>query len=251
MAACAKEIRQELRNLAIEDDSLLEATLVGSPPRGADLENVLLYNVGVPAAHVHGGVRIRRVAADEDAIVQRYRRVPLADLGDEAAGAMLATFSAKVADPRSVDSARAVWLTARRAVIGTLAAGDPAPGSAVDLRLRVVGPWRGSVDLIKKLLDGVCAAFHVYEGANIGEIVRRLAAELGEDPAELTGLLSSRRGAVLGPCDFMWLRGERVQVSPADDRIHAAEVTFAPGDPPLLVAELRALPAPDATETPA
>jgi hypothetical protein len=60
MGQCAAALRDELRLVEIEAGTLLEATLIGSPPPGTDLENVLLYNVGVPAAHVHTGVRLRR-----------------------------------------------------------------------------------------------------------------------------------------------------------------------------------------------
>jgi hypothetical protein len=44
---------------------------------------------------------------------------------------------------------------------------------------------------------------------------------------------------LLGACDCFWLRGEGVQVSPADDRIHAAEVAFVSGDVAQIEIELR------------
>jgi hypothetical protein len=242
MAHCAAAIRDELRLLEIEAGTLLEATLLGVPPPGADLENVLLYNVGVPAAQVHTGVRLRRLPPLDARAVQRYRRVPLEAVENGEGGALLAAVRVPVADGLELDTARHAWLAARRAVVAELAAGPEAPPGGVDLRIRVVAGSarrRGSIELVKKLLDGVCAAFHVYGGANLDEVTRRLALELGEDPEGVRALATSPRGALLGACDCFWLRGEGVQVSPADDRIHAAEVAFVSGDVAQIEIELR------------
>ena len=84
---------------------------------------------------------------------------------------------------------------------------------------------------------------HVYDGANLDEIARRLALELGRDPERMRELASSPRGALLGAYDCFWLRGEGVQVSPADDRIHAAEVAFVTGAVPQIEIELREIAA--------
>jgi hypothetical protein len=46
---------------------------------------------------------------------------------------------------------------------------------------------------------------------------------------------------LLGASDCFWLSGEGVQVSPADDRIHAAEIAFGAGPAPQIEIELREL----------
>jgi hypothetical protein len=244
MAHCASAIREELRALPIEDGTLLEATLTGEPPPGADLENILLYNVGIPEAHVHAGVRLRRLPAGTGGVAQRYRRVSIVAVEDEGGDAVLAAFTVPVDDGQELESARAVWLAARRAAVASLPEGELLAAAGIDLRVRVVtgtGRMRGSIERIKKLLDGVCASLHVYAGANLDEVARRLALELGESAEAMTALLVSPRGTPLGPYDFLWLRGERVQLSPADDRIHAAEVMFIPGGTSQLAVELRAI----------
>lgn len=245
MARCASALRDELRLLPVEPRTLLEATLIGAPPQGAHLDNVLLYNVGVPAAQMHPGVRLRRqVSGHSQGVVQRYRRVPIAVAEGEDDGALLARILVPLADGREVDNAREVWLAARRAVVAGLPAAAAAPPGGIDLRLRVVAaadPRRGSVELVKKLLDGVIAAFHAYDGANLDEVVRRLSLELGEDPERLRELALSPRGALLGAYDAFWLGPAGVQVSPADDRIHAAEVVFVSGAVAQLEIELRAM----------
>jgi hypothetical protein len=247
MGRCAAALRDELRLLRVEEQTLLEATLFGVPPPGADLENVLLYNVGVPAAQVHAGVRLRRLPPGRAGeVVQRYRRVPVAVAESEDAGAVLATVIVPITDGREFETARETWLAARRAVVANLSAHTEAPAGGIDLRVRVVAAGdrrRGSVDLIKTLLDGVCASLHLYGGANLDEVVHRLASELGQDPERIRELVASPRGALLGACDCFWLRGTRVQVSPADDRIHAAEVAFVPGPVAQLEVELRGISA--------
>src|SRR6476661_8525135 len=76
MGRCATAIRDALRELPIADGTVLEATLAGSPPGDADLGDALLYNVRIPEAQVHAGVRLRRVSAAGPGVIQRYRRVP-------------------------------------------------------------------------------------------------------------------------------------------------------------------------------
>lgn len=228
MGRCASAIRDALRELPIADGTLLEASLAGGPPKGADLADALLYNVRIPEAHVHAGVRLRRIPAAGPAVIQHYRRVPPAAAAAEDDEALLAAVQVPIAGVFELDSARLVWLAARRVVVATLpAAGAAAPGG-VALRARVVTESdreRGSTELIEKLLDGIRAAFQVYTGADLEDAARRLAAELRGDPAEMTALLSSPRGAVLG----------------AAERFAAAEVTVAAGSHPQLAIELRAV----------
>lgn len=245
MARCTAALRDELRLLPVEQGTLLEATLIGVPPRGADLEDVLLYNVGVPAAQLHAGVRLRRMPARTAGVAQRYRRVPIVAAEPADAGALLARVLVPIVDGREFESARHVWLAARDAAVTDLPARPEMPPGGIDLRVSVItahDPRRGGTDLVKKVLDGVVAAFHIYGGANLEEVVRRLALELGEDPERIRTLVSSSRGGLLGACDCFWLRGDRVQVSPSDDCIHAAEVLFVAGAVSQLEIELRALP---------
>src|SRR5829696_7460349 len=90
----------------------------GALPGGAELENVLLYNVAVPAAQMHAGVRLRRLPPGRaHGIAQRYRRVPVAVAEREDDGALLARVLVPITDGRELDSAREVWLAARRAVV--------------------------------------------------------------------------------------------------------------------------------------
>jgi hypothetical protein len=242
MGHCAAALRDELRLVEIEAGTLLQATLIGAPPPGADLENVLLYNVNVPDAHVHTGVRLRWLPPSGDSVVQRYERVPIAAVENEVGDPPLAAVRVPVIDGLEVETARHVWLAARTVVAAELPAGVEAPPGGIDLRIRFTVEStrrRGTIDLVKKLLDGVCAAFQSYAGANLDEVARRLALELGTGAEAMRALAASPRGALLGAHDCFWLRGEGVGVTPAGDRIHAAEITLVTGPVPQLEIELR------------
>ena len=80
MDDCSAALRQELRELRLAPGSVLEAELHGSLPPGADLENVLLYNVPVPSSLLRNGVRLAvREVAPGRGVVQRYRVVEPAE----------------------------------------------------------------------------------------------------------------------------------------------------------------------------
>jgi hypothetical protein len=203
MAGFAAALRDELRLLEIQDGTLLEATLTGALPPGVGLENVLLYNVGIPQAQVTAGARMLLLPPGDGGFVQRYRRGPIAPSEPGDAGERLAAVVVPLPDGSEFESAREVW----RAVRGTGAAGDlaaagQAPGE-IDLRVRLLsGSIRRlpGVELVHRLLDGVRASLQDGADADIEEAARRL-----------------------------------------DDRIRAAEVVFVPGGTAQLEIELRAV----------
>jgi hypothetical protein len=228
MGRCSSAIRDALRELPIEDGTILEATLCGVPPHAAELEDMLLYSVGIPETQVHAGVRLRRAPAVEPGVVQRYRRVPIATAAGDEDEALLAAVQVPIAGVYQLDSAASVWLAVRRAVVATLPPRETAASGGIQLRIRLAtGSERehGSIELIKKLLDGIGDSFYAYAGANLEETARGLAAELEQGQAEMSMLLSSPHGALLA----------------AGERLGAADVTIVPGARPQLEIELRAL----------
>ena len=152
----------------------------------------------------------------------------MAASADDGDADVLAAVEVPIAGVFELDSARRVWLATRRVVVATLPPGSVAPAHGVALRAGVAtGSDRehGNVPLITRLLAGIVASFRAYAGDDLDDAARRLAAELGGDPAEMTMLLSSPRGVVLG----------------SRDRFGAAEITIAPGTRPQLEIELTAL----------
>ena len=226
MSRCASALRDTLRELPIADGTVLEATLAGVPPGESDLGDALLSNVGVPESQVLAGVRLRHAPARGPGVVQTYRRVPMAiaaDEGDEPT--VLAALEVPIAGVYELDSARHVWLATRRVALATPVAASAAPRGSTALRARLsTGTDRelGNVQLIKKLLDGIRAAFQLYAGDDVEGTAQRLAAELRADQAEIATLLGSPRGAVLAP----------------GERFAAADVIVVAGTRALLEVEL-------------
>lgn len=230
MGRCASAIRDALRELPIAQGTLLEATLGGDQSGGVDLGDALLYNVRIPEAHVFTGVRLRRSSAGGPDVIQRYRRAPFAVAADDddEDEPVLAALQVPITGVFELDTTALVWVAVRRLAVATLPAGSAAPPGGVELRARLVTESDrvlGSTELIKKLLDGIRASFQPYAGADAEDAAQRLAVELRADAAEMSALLASPRGAVLG----------------AGERFDAAEVTIAPGASPRLEIELRAL----------
>jgi hypothetical protein len=161
-------------------------------------------------------------------VTQRYRRVPIATAAGDEDTALLAAVQVPIAGVYELDSASSVWLAARRAVVATLPPGGTGATGGIALRIRLsTGSERehGSIELIKKLLDGIGDSFYAYTGANLEETARELAVELKQGQAEMSMLLSSPRGALLA----------------SGQRLCAADVTIVPGARAQLEVELRAV----------
>jgi hypothetical protein len=224
MSRCSSAIRDALRELPSAGGTMLEATLAGVPAQTAELDDMLLYSVGIPESQVHAGVRLRRAPAGGTGVIQRYRRVPIAAAAaDEEA--LLAAVQVPIAGVYELDSAASVWLAARRAVVAARPPAGTAPPGGIELRVRLATGSereRGSIELIKKLLDGIAQAFSIHAGENLEERARALAAELGQGQAEMRMLLSAPHGALLA--------GGR--------RFSAAEITIVAGTAPRFEIEL-------------
>jgi len=227
MSRAAGAIRDALRELPIGEGTVLEAALADSSGEGSDLGEALLSNVGVPETQVRAGVRLGRLPARAPGVVQTYRRVPAATTaGDDEI--VVAAAQVPIAGVFELESARRVWLLTRRVVVATLPAGTVVASPGVTLHARLLtGSERehGNVPLIRKLLDGIRAAFQVDGGVDdVDGAARQLARDLGEDQDEMSALLSSPRGAVLG----------------ARAGWRAVDIAIAPGASPQLELELRA-----------
>ncbi len=78
--------------------------------------------------------------------------------------------------------------------------------------------------LTKPLIDGLVAAFHVHDGQNVKQISQRIGDRLGVNPDTIERLLSRKERAILGRRQLVWLRSSGVQWNPADHYCLAAEV---------------------------
>jgi hypothetical protein len=232
MGRCATAIRDALRELPITPESLLEATLTGVSPEQADLGDALLYNVRIPEAQVHAGVRMRRAPGAGPGVVQTYRRAPLvvaAAGDDDEREPPLAVVRVPLRGVYELDTERLVWLAVRRAAVATLPAAGAVPPRGIELAARLVAETERepvTTELLERLVEGIRRAFQAHEGDDLEDAARHLAraAELRTDAAEVSALLSSPNATLLAP----------------GGRFAAVEIIVTSGSSPQLAIELRA-----------
>ncbi len=78
--------------------------------------------------------------------------------------------------------------------------------------------------LMKPVIDGLVAIFHVHDGQNIKQISQRIGSRLGKNPNSIEEFLSRKDRAILGRRQLVWLRSSGVQWNPADDYCLATEL---------------------------
>lgn len=220
-------LRDRLAGLVVPPGKLLHAAYRRAPPSGADVENVLLYNIqgaGLGKAMANG---VRFELAPEDLAVDAYSyRAAAVDAGFDhwESRETVATFGETPLVSASLVDTWWALASERVARAGTLGADAP-----FGLRMHLVGPVPGlTVDVVKKVGDGVvCAMQAQVGGKNLDESARRIADRHQMDVNQVRARLTDASGAVLGTTDrLIGLRGTYVQWSPADHRCVAAEVLF-------------------------
>jgi hypothetical protein len=238
------DFRQTLRaavsTLRSSPDQLLHAMYASKSVALVDVENVLLYNVGMSAFRraSHCGIRLERSFTPPPTPPEgtwsgraldhyhRYSRAPI-DGGFSAwtVGPVLASFDdvdcTDVRKPGSVFAA--IRRTRRRP--GMLGA---AP-SRFGLRLSVAPPRDSATDLtsvLKPLLDGVISAYHAHNGTDLTELATRLAHAGAGPPAAALQDLEDQRWQALGRRCLVRRFRESVQWNPADDLCVAADIRF-------------------------
>jgi hypothetical protein len=234
------ELRERLRRLTCRPDEVLQARFYGPKPSGADVENLLLYNVddgGGCFAGAARGVRLelspRPMPRASRPVAYLYQPAPRAgslSLWNET-GPLAEWPPVEVAAPAGWAP---VWFALRSAAVS---APHPPPYGddfAVFVRIRPpAGEGAAAARLVKPLLDGAVAALQAHgDAATLPAVAQRLAAALGRAPAAVEALLAGTEHAALGVVPrLVHLRGEGIQVSPADDRCVAGEVLVdEPGD---------------------
>jgi hypothetical protein len=146
MEQCASAIREELRVLAVEQGTLLAATLT-TAPAGVDMATALLSHRGIPQAHVQAGVRFALLPAAERGVELRYRRERVASAVPDDSGSLVARLQVPVSPSYELQPGAPSWLAP--------IPGDPDGGPGLSLRARFTeGAARvhGSVELIESLL---------------------------------------------------------------------------------------------------
>lgn len=236
----SSEIQARCRALKPSDGQVLHTTFFGAKPDGADVENLLLYNIGSFAIAGCNGIRFEHGAVvpappdgGEYPFCYRYALAPRsASFTDWRQGRLLASFDWTDLGAFSGEKKlEQVWLALAR---GPVKVFEPecTPHTPFGVRVRVRPP-RGrrppvwGAGLVKGIFDGVISVFATHADATVlAEVVARLATMLAADAAEIEAHLLDQRRGVLGavPRLVKLFGAAGVQWSPGDDWCVAGEL---------------------------
>jgi hypothetical protein len=206
-------------------------TLVGyygsADARRCDVENLLLYNVGVSAfAHlqVRDVVLVRSTLPPQppdstSRMLDHHHHYELADAPPPApAGPLVARLApTPLRVPPRVES---VWYDIRPS--GHVEGGEGAD-SLLAVDVTVHRPPAASrpalLGMVKVVVDGFISALHTHDGSQLEVLAQRLGARLDVPNEGVAQLLSDNAAGVLGCRRLVWPFRTFVQWNPADDII--------------------------------
>lgn len=239
-------LRSALAGLDATRGRVLRAQFASPEPRPCDVENVLVYNLGV-SAFTH--LRTREVVlsrafvppappeGDARLLVHHHRYDMAGDSGERPGGRVLAHLSdLALRRPITVEG---VWHDVRTAGVVV----ESAHAGSLALSLTINCPDGGSpiLGIVKVLVDGVISALHAHDGTQLDVVAARLGQRLGVPAREVASLLIANPAAVLGTRRLLWPFRDFVQWNPADDMLVDLHVASAPSPSWRLSGSLRSL----------
>lgn len=223
------DLRIALRSLKPETGRHLRAVYASPDREFADVENVLLYNVGASSYRhlTDGGLEVQRVSSGDGLHHVSYQFVDSVERA-LTAGRTLATVTLH-AMPSPTDRAGAWWAAIRPRVVIVDGELDVDQQFTVDVSMGGMGS--SLVSVIKPLLDGLISALHVHDGTR-RDHVRNALSRYGDADELWAGLVSSET-AILGPRTLVRPHGGGIAWNPADDLCCAFLVKPANAGPAL------------------
>lgn len=230
-------LREALGQLAPGRGHTLLAVFASADARRCDVENVLVYNVGVSAfAHLNVGEVILARSWDPPAppagvamTMAHHHSYELTDGQPPAppCGERLIAHLAPTPLGLPVGIER-VWydITSNgQMVAGGVASDKERLGVSLSIH-RPPGASRPALlGMVKVVVDGFICALHRHEGTALDMVAQRLGARLGASAERVGELLVANPVAALGVRRLLWPIGDFVQWNPADDgivRLHVA-----------------------------
>lgn len=240
------ELRAALRRL--DPSPTLHAVYSSPDRRFADLENVLFYNVGGVGFSPLGTGTLTFERSFETAAKAgkvegpgHLYRYDTTDRGWDhwTPGRLLARWE-DVALPAHL-TASTVWAAIRTSP--TVSLHPPAAAGELALSVDVGIPAPSlSIETMKKIIDGVVAAFHAHEGNADQDLVERLAVSLKSTGEAAGRLLAMDNWDLLGRRKLIHCWGTSLQWNPADDRLVAVRYSFRNARPTISGTLCEALP---------
>ncbi len=228
-----------ISQMEIVDNAFLRATYHSQVKEFCDLENVLLYNVGSGKFKklCRRGLVLERsfqlrpypfIEFSNYLHYQRYevttKQLPMYwDVGKILAAWTDISMVKLTSDMKPHE----FWI-ALKEHNGCVSSDEIYKDKYFGLSLQIEMPERSNFNLaaiIKSMLDGIIAAFHVYQGSELHLVSERLANVMSVDAQYVAKLLMDKSKAVLGVRNLLQPYQNNVQWNPADDRCVAINIT--------------------------
>jgi hypothetical protein len=249
------ELRSRIRKLDPKPGEILLATYAGPRHPASDVENLLLYNIDMDGACfqrcANSGVRFELApkalreppSRQELPCSYTFRLVP-SEPGFEHWQVVreLARFSAVTVNAAIEDLPTRIWWALHHADVEVTDA-PKAHEAPFGISLRVACPsgYDARPSIVKKLIDGVVAAFQAHgDRTGLKVPAARVAKLLGVADEEVSRRLLSRERAVLGvaktllrprldsfqwnPADHLCLAGEVLDSGPSDEWVLSGQI---------------------------
>lgn len=241
------EIREGCNSLEPTPQQILHATFFGDKLANADVENLVLYNIGTSfRSPGRNGIRFEHGAAvpvgpDGAGYAFGYRyelSARSAPFAHWQLGRTLAAFDWTDFQLTSDSKLAQIWLALARARdrVETVELGSVVNAPSA-VRVKVRPPQERQTawgDLVKPIFDGVISAFQAHTDVSIlPTVTERLARVLPAEPAEIERHLLEQRWAALGAVSrLVSPYREGVKWDPADHWCVAGELLASDPDGP-------------------
>lgn len=205
-----------------------------------DIENVLLYNVGMRS--------FQKTGANHIVLRRRYTQPPDSPSGrlfdhhhryavvTSPTPRVLMTRARRDFSLPAVSTASGFWLAARSAASSS---GNRLRESDIGVRITLSmseTDRRSLPSVLKPVLDGIVASMHRHDGSQLDEVAARLADQTGRAVEEIRELLMTGP-AELGTRTLIRPIRDATQWNPADDWLSEIEISLTRADGRSCVAE--------------
>jgi hypothetical protein len=217
------DLRRALRSMRATRTGILYAEYATPDQSFADLENVLLYNLGSGCyAHLaRRGIVCRRTSSADDLHRVSYVSMEPSDVAAPTGQVLAAARLAEVPG----GSTAAHWWSAFREQLKMQGPAGALHEGEFGIRAEFGSVWshRELAPAIKSLLDGFIAALHVHDGSGRDHVTAALNA-VGDGEC-LWNLLNESEIAILGGRRLVRPHGSKLAWNPADERCGFFELT--------------------------
>lgn len=213
------ELQGAIRSMRARPTSVLYAEYAAPAASFADLENVLLYNIGSGCySHLaRRGIICRRIPSGDHLHHVTYASIESTDVLAPTGRVLATTRLAEI----PTDGSPAQWWAAFRHHLQVRGRAPHEGDFAV--RAEVGLAWqRGLAPAVKALLDGLISALHVHDGSDHDHVAAALS-DVG-DGELLWELLNDPAIAILGRRRLVRRHGPNIAWNPADERCGYIEV---------------------------